>query len=347
MAKYKTLKLTSFTMAAVLMFLSITFGMAYKPSHTYAAQNDIEESESVELFLNYSNIKVIYGTKQYLSDIEVFNASGAAINLADVEWMSDDESVATVKYGTIFIQGPGETFITALYNGNTASLYLKVVEPKVSINKSELKDRLVGDKCTDWYNSTEGIKVTAKSSNKKVVKINDDGSLKILALGKSKIAVKAKNGNTATYTMNVNKRHAYVTNEEVFGLEEYIKCIDNYQNAIWTASEPGYIENIPDGTMKPLKSGKVTLSTNLNGETYKVVLRITNYNMMKELALSSLKDTLRYPASLSINSITHNGRKITIDYSSMNKYGGYDRKKFILKINMAGKYTSKTVSIYD
>lgn len=345
MAKY--IKLTSFGMAAVLTFLSIHCSMAYSAPHTYAAQNYIEESESVELFLNYSNIKIIYGTKQYLSDIEVFNASGAAINPSDVEWMSDDESVATVKYGTIFIQGPGETFITAWHNGNTASLYLEVIEPKVSIDKSELKNRLVGDKCTDWYTSTEGVKVTAKSSNKKVVRINDDGSLKALALGKSKIAIKAKGGNTETYTMNVNKRHLYVSDDTVFGLEEYIKCIDNYQDATWTASESGYIENIPDGTMKPLKSGKVTLSTDLNGETYKVVLRITNYNMMKELALSSLKDTLRYPASLSINSITHNGRKITIDYSSMNKYGGYDRKKFILKINMAGKYTSKTISIYD
>lgn len=345
MAKY--IKLTSFGMAAALTLLSIYCSMIYSAPHTYAAQNYIEESESVELFLNYSNIKIIYGTKQYLSDIEVFNASGAAINPADVEWMSDDESVATVKYGTIFIQEPGETFITAWYNGHTASLYLEVIEPKVSIDKSELKNRLVGDKCTDWYTSTEGVKVTAKSSNKKVVRINDDGSLKVLALGKSTITIKAKGGNTATYTMNVNKRHLYVSNDTVFGLEEYIKCIDNYQDAVWTASEAGYIENIPDGTMKPLKSGKVTLSTNLNGEIYKVVLRITNYNLMKELALSSLKDTLRYPASLSINSITHNGRKITIDYSSMNKYGGYDRKKFILKINMAGKYTSKTISIYD
>lgn len=345
MAKY--IKLASFKMAAALIFLSLPCGTAYSSTHTYATENDTEESESVELFLNYSSRKIIYGTEQYLSDIEVFNASGAAIDPADVEWLSDDESVATVKYGTIFINEPGETFITAWYNGHTASLYLEVIEPEVSIDKSELKNRLVGDKCTDWYTSTEGIKVTAKSSNKKVVKVNEDGSLKVLALGKSEITIKAKGGNTETYTMNVNKRHVYVNDDTVFEVEKYIKNIKNYEQAIWVASEPGYVEPVPDGTMRALKSGKVTLSTNLNGETYKIIVRITNYDMMKELALSSLKDTLRYPASLSINSITHNGRKITIDYSSMNKYGGYDRKKFTLKINMAGKYTSKTVSIYD
>ncbi len=68
---------------------------------------------------------------------------------------------------------------------------------------------------------------------------------------------------------------------------------------------------------------------------------------MKEIAMNSLKDTLRYPASLSVNNIIHDGRSITVDYSSMNKYGGYDRDKFIMKINMNGEYSCETVSIYS
>lgn len=340
MTKFK--KIASFSLAAVLVFFSICGSIIFFVPSVYA-----EESESVEIFLNYSKRKIIYGTKQYLSDIEAFNASGAAINPVEVEWMSDDESVATVKYGTVFIEGPGETVITASYNDNTAFLYLEVIEPEVSIDKSELKNRIVGDICTDWYTSTENTKVTVKSGNKKVAKINDDGDIKVLALGKSVITAKAKNGNTIKYTMNVNKRHVYVNDDKTFDLQKYIKYIDNYEQAVWTASEPDYIEILPDKTMKPLKAGKVSMSTNLNGKTYKIVLRITNYDFMKELALNSLKDTLRYPDSLSINSIEHNGHKIIIDYSAMNKYGGYDRNKFILKINMSGTCTSKTISIYD
>lgn len=355
MSKFK--KLTSFSIVAVLTVCSIFGSMVSFAPSVYAAEeinyddddyyDDMQESESVELFLNYSKRKIIYGTTQYLSDIEAFNASGAAINPAEIEWMSDDESVATVKYGTIFIEEPGEAVITASYNGNTASLYLEVIEPEAFIDKSELKNRLVGDKCTDWYTATEDIKVTVKSGNKQVVKVTDNKNLKLLALGQSVITVKPKGGEAVKYTMNVNKRHVYLSDDEILGLEKYIKNIKNYEQAVWTASEPDFIETLPDGTMKPLKAGKVTMSTTLNGQTYKVILRITNYNLMKELALNSLKDTLRYPASLSVNSIAHNGRKITIDYSSMNKYGGYDRKKFILKINMAGKYTTKTISIYD
>ena len=68
---------------------------------------------------------------------------------------------------------------------------------------------------------------------------------------------------------------------------------------------------------------------------------------MKGLAIDALKDTLRYPASVSINNIIHDGRSITIDYSSMNKYGGYDRDKFIMQVNMKGEYKYETVSIYN
>lgn len=345
MAKFK--KAAGFSLAIAFAIFSICVGIAYSRSYAYAAKDSMKESKSVEIFLNYSKCKVIYGTEQYLSDIKAFNASGTAIDPAEVEWMSDDESVATVKYGTVFIKGTGETVITAGYNGSVALLYLEVVKPEVSIDKSELKNRLVGDKCTDWYTSTEDVKVTVKSGNKKVVRVNDNGSLKVLALGQSVIKVKPKGGNTVKYTMNVRKRHIYVNNDKTFTPRKYIRHIKNHEQAVWTVSEPDYIEILPDGTMKPLKIGKISISTNLNGQTYKIILRITNYDLMKELALSSLKDTLRYPASLSINNITHNGRSVTIDYSSMNKYGGYDRCKFILKINMAGEYTSKTISIYD
>lgn len=309
--------------------------------------NEMEESQKVELSLNYSARKIIYGTCSYLSDFEVYNASGVLIDPGEAEWMSSDESVATVKYGTVFINGTGETVITVAYNGNTASCNLEVVKPEVKINKSELKDRLVGDKCTDWYTSTEETDIDIKSGNKKVVKPNDDGSLKVLSLGKSVITVKAENGNTVKYTMNIKKRHLYLSDDETLNISQYIKNIKNYENAVWTVSDPSYIDILEDGTIKPLKPGRVTLNTKLNGKKYKINLRITNYDIMKELAMSALKDNLRYPASLSVNNIMHDGRSVTIDYSSMNKYGGYDRDKFIMKVNMGGEYICETVSIYN
>ncbi|HBA96547.1 MAG TPA: hypothetical protein DCZ23_00410, partial [Lachnospiraceae bacterium] len=142
MAKFK--KAAGFSLAIAFAIFSICVGIAYSRSYAYAAKDSMKESKSVEIFLNYSKCKVIYGTEQYLSDIKAFNASGTAIDPAEVEWMSDDESVATVKYGTVFIKGTGETVITAGYNGSVALLYLEVVKPEVSIDKSELKNRLVG-----------------------------------------------------------------------------------------------------------------------------------------------------------------------------------------------------------
>ncbi len=342
-------------MFAILTAFSIYSSIFPCTTHTsYAAvtegdnvTDEMEESQKVELSLNYSVRKIIYGTCSYLSDFEVYNASGVQIDPGEAEWMSSDESVATVKYGTVFINGTGETVITVAYNGNTASCNLEVVKPEVKINKSELKDRLVGDKCTDWYTSTEETDIDIKSGNKKVVKPNDDGSLKVLSLGKSVITVKAENGNTVKYTMNIKKRNLYLSDDETLNISQYIKNIKNYENAVWTVSDPSYIDILEDGTIKPLKPGRVTLNTKLNGKKYKINLRITNYDIMKELAMSALKDNLRYPASLSVNNIMHDGRSVTIDYSSMNKYGGYDRDKFIMKVNMGGEYICETVSIYN
>lgn len=309
--------------------------------------DDLDESQSVELSLNYSQRKIIYGSCQYLDDFEAFDASAVTIDPGKAEWRSSDESVATVKYGTVFIKGTGKTIISVIYEGNTASCSLEVIKPEVSINKEELKNRLVGDKCTDWYSCTAQVKVKVKSGNKKVVKANDDGSLKVLALGKSLITVKAENGNTVSYTMNIKKRHIYVNDNETVNLDKYIKHIKNYKDAVWTVSNPENLQISSEGDIKPLKCGKTSINTSLNGKKYKINIRITNYELMKELAMSSLKDTLRYPASLSVNNILHDGRSITVDYSSMNKYGGYDRNKFIMKINMDGEYTCETVSIYN
>ena len=309
--------------------------------------DDIEESQSVNLALNYSVRRIIYGSCTYLTDIEAFDANGVTIEPGEAEWRSSDESVATVKYGTVFINGTGTTIISVIYDGNVASMELQVVKPKVSINKEELEDRMVGDKCTDWYTSTEDVKVTVKSGNKKVVKANDDGSLKVRALGKSVITVKAKNGNTAKYTMNIKKRHLYMNDDEIISLDKYIKHIKNYQDAVWTVQDPSGLQISKEGYIKPLECGKFSINTNLNGKKYKINIRITNYELMKGLAMDALKDTLRYPASVSINNIVHDGRSITIDYSSMNKYGGYDRDKFIMEVNMKGEYKYETVSIYN
>lgn len=309
--------------------------------------DDLDGSQGVELSLNYSKRKIIYGSCTYLTDIEAFDANGVTVNPVDAEWRSSDESVATVKYGTVFITGTGKTVITVIYNGNIASCSLEIVKPKVSIKKEELKNKLVGDKCTDWYTANGQVKITVKSGNKKVVKAKSDGSLKVLALGKALITVKAENGNTARYTMNIKKRHLYINDNETININKYTKYIKNYQDAVWEVSEPESLQISKEGDLKPLKCGKFTISTSLNGKKYKINIRVTNYELMKGLAMDTLKDTLRYPASLSINNIIHDGRSITIDYSSMNKYGGYDRDKFVMKINMDGEYKYETVSIYN
>ena len=91
-------------MFAILTAFSIYSSIFPCTTHTsYAAvtegdnvTDEMEESQKVELSLNYSVRKIIYGTCSYLSDFEVYNASGVQIDPVEAEWMSSDESVATV-----------------------------------------------------------------------------------------------------------------------------------------------------------------------------------------------------------------------------------------------------------
>ncbi len=334
------------TIAAITALSVCSFMVSLHTEKAIAHAEVMEESQRVDLSLNYTDRKILFGSCTYLSDMEVFNGSGETIDPEKVEWSSSDESVATVKFGVIFINDIGKTTITASYDGNTATCIIEVIKPMVSLNKDVLKDRLVGDVLKDWYVASESGEVTVKSGNKKVVKIKEDGSLKVVSLGKSVITAKIKGGNTVKYTMNIKKRHVYINDDETVDLNKYIKNIKHNKDAVWTVSDETCAK-IENGIFKPLTCGKITVKTKLNGKDYKIHIRVTNYEAMLDIAMSALNDTLRYPASLSINGIMHTGRSITIDYSSMNRYGGYNRDEFVLKINMNGEYSYETINIYD
>ncbi len=336
---------------ALFVFLCVgTVNVPYAISQGASADGAAEEisngSQEVQLSLNFSERTIIYGSVSYLDDIEAFDASGNTIDAKDVEWSSDAENVVSVKYGTLFINGEGSAVISAKYNGNEAFCKINVVKAKVSIKKNVLKDKRTGQVCTDWYTATAGSKLTITSGNKKVAKIQEDGSLKVLSLGKTVIKVKAKYGNTAKYTMYVTKKHVYINDDQSINLKKYIKNIKS-KNVKLSVKDITQAKLSADGTLTPLKSGKCTINVSAGSKKYKIEVRMVNYNALKQCALDTLNSTLRYPASLSINSITSTARSITIDYSSINRYGGYNRDKFIMQINMKGEYSYKTVSIFD
>ena len=81
-------------MFAILTAFSIYSSIFPCTTHTsYAAvtegdnvTDEMEESQKVELSLNYSVRKIIYGTCSYLSDFEVYNASGVQIDTVTAIW---------------------------------------------------------------------------------------------------------------------------------------------------------------------------------------------------------------------------------------------------------------------
>ncbi|SMF83244.1 hypothetical protein SAMN05661091_2340 [Paenibacillus uliginis N3/975] len=139
---------------------------------------------------------------------------------SEAKWTSSDEGVVTVDKGQLKLIGRGNATITASYKGLSASYKVKVISPyeKLAISPGEDQELLVGDDPVELkvYARTSdsetglGTEVTdkeelkLKSSDTSVAKINDDGKLEPVALGKATI--------TATYLGTTASIDVYVRN---------------------------------------------------------------------------------------------------------------------------------------
>lgn len=136
-------------------------------------------------------------------------------------WISDDETIATVKNGTIKGIKPGITTIKLEANGKSDSVQVEVMEPYIEADDMTLK---VGETSQIMY-KVFGPKgdIEFESSNKNVVSVDSDGMVAGLEVGTSQITMKA---NGATTTIEVTVEQLDLTMESVglaYGHYEGIK----------------------------------------------------------------------------------------------------------------------------
>ncbi len=155
-----------------------------------------------------------YGSSDKLTVL--LNPENATVGVQDAVWESSDENVVRVtKFGDVSAVGAGEATITVTLNGKTSSVKITVPEVLIEgINAYAYTDKLnVGDELTvmvetNPYAVTEKVNITFKSSDEKVLSVDENGIVKALKPGKATITVKVNDKFEDEYEIEVVEESA-------------------------------------------------------------------------------------------------------------------------------------------
>ena len=128
----------------------------------------------------------------------------------EVRWISDNEDIVSVKEGVITGKSEGEAIIKVAIGDKEASCKVKVIIPvtEIKLNKSKLsinRGDIVELKVTIKPNDATNKKITWKSSNEKIAKVDKNGKITGIGSGETTITAtvdgkKATCKVTVTYT---------------------------------------------------------------------------------------------------------------------------------------------------
>ena len=144
-----------------------------------------------EIILNKSNLSLLVGKSETL--IKTIKPSNAT-NM-DISWTSTNPNIATVDAsGTVTAKSVGTAIITVSAQGQSATCKITVTDTvplkNISINKNSIT---IKEKATDNLSITytpsnaSNKKVTWKSSNDKIVKVDSSGKITGIAPGTATI----------------------------------------------------------------------------------------------------------------------------------------------------------------
>lgn len=147
-----------------------------------------------------------------------------------------------------------------------------------------------------------------------------------------------------------------------------------YPNLTWTSSNPAvatvqYLEtikseNVYNGTtyddsyvvkaaVTAISAGNTVITvTAQNGVTARINVTVSGDNIEKaQAAVDALRSILKFPASLSLNSVRiyqgHSTEVVEIDYSAMNGFGGYNRGYFSYTGSTSGTIEYSVIDRYN
>ena len=262
------------------------------------------------MMLQISGLGIL--TVKKTTTLSVKDVSGNTLKNKNLDWSSDDKSIATVSSrGVVTAKKVGTVTITAEANDGTIGIFEIEVVPAVkkvvlSFDGEELKNGATvtmnrGDTAILSAEVTpEGADptITWKSSNPKTVSVDEDGCVEALKKNTKGITITAKTSNGKTATVKIKVVDPYeptgVTLEESGTLT--LKMYDTLQlhanvkpdtadrDLTWSSSREKYATVDENGLVTPIKPGKtvtITVKT-YNGKTDSVNVKIVDAPKPKE-----------------------------------------------------------------
>ena len=253
-----------------------------------------------------------------------------------ITWSTGDSAIADVtQAGAVTAIAPGDTVVTAAAEDGTTCEYIVHVKKAPDIVAFNFEEMLLGkgeqtDALRVVVGSVEGEYAggyTLASDDAKIVKVYEDGTLKGVKVGKTKVKVTTYNNKEATCIVEVKKAPGSVSissDKSKLGVGEsgqiaFELPAGTAGGVTFASSKPGIVEvDAVSGVMKALKTGKATVSaTTFNGKTASIAVRVLNAPQ----SLSFEADDIRVGIGMELSFIASldSGSAGEISYTLSNK----------------------------
>jgi len=209
----------------------------------------------------------------------------------EMEWSSNDETVATVKDGVVTAKNVGRTYVTASYGGKSVkvSVTIQLTKLEASLSKLLMKpDDAAAIKLNAIYGSEKEEvteEATWKTSNDDVAEYQD-GQIVTKGFGKATLTAtyRGKSINISVDT-TLKKLEADATKKTLKLEETYTPDLeatyrDDSKDEVtedieWSSSNEKVASVDEEGQISALAKGRATISAKYGGKTVKITITVT------------------------------------------------------------------------
>ncbi len=225
-----------------------------------------------------------------------------------ITWTSDNEKIAVVnKKGSVILLAPGKVTISAKAGNKSDQCTITVKNPIQSVSISpavsysiNLGDNFQFRASANPIDTTDDTKLTWKSSNPTVAKVDENGNITTFSEGDTTITVTSINGKSASCRLRVNKNNdvpitgvsldktsVEVKSGKTVKLQAAILPEDtNMDKTLRWTSDDETIAIVENGVITAVNVGETTITvTTSNGKTAKCIVRVykVSYDDLKKL----------------------------------------------------------------
>lgn len=279
-----------------------------------------------------------------------------------VTWTTSDASVATVdENGNITGLKQGTVTITATSKDEKAKATYTVnvkniVEQKISLNESKITMKK-GTKYT-WLDvtfkpeNTTDKSLTWKSSNKKIVEVNNKGVLKAKGIGKATITVTSANGKTDKVNVSVTKYSIKVKKVSTISKQtmmegetmtlplEFDPVNATNQKVKWKSSNEDVATVNAKGVVTAKKAGKATITVTTQDGSKKSDKCVITVKELSKVTGVKVKSNKKKSVEITWNQVEDADGYVI--YMATSKNGKY--KKIATTKKDVTSYTKKKLS---